>query len=565
MNINLSVSQKLILGFTVITFVVLISYLLIFYSFHKSKKITQDNQEIYEPSVNNLNSLFILINESKLLAKNWVFVERHSDTPDKLKLKKIHEIHYLELSKNLKKLSKYWTVHQQEALKNIQISIEDSLFVQHQNIMEQLSTFESYEDPMIIFEINPLVEEGGEVSVLSSNILKELEAIVLEISNTSKEKNELMIDSFNGFTIFLVVVSLLIIIGSIIASYLTILAINKPLNKLKTNLLRKSKGDFSYEFIQKANDEIGEMIGAVDIMSENIRNAIDSIRGGADKLLISSIEISNSSRNIAQGANEQAASTEEVSASMEQMNASISMNTENSKKTKEISDKVATNIAIVNKSVEQSTQAMKDIAEKTLIINDIAERIDMLAINAAIEAARAGEYGKGFAVVANEIRKLAENTQVAANEINTASKKTVNVAERSNLLLQNIIPEIKKTVALVQEITSASIEQNSGIHQVSNAVSQLSNVTQQNSAASEQLATGSEELKSQAQLLQKSIAFFKTSNKENELLADSDFKIDDDYDDFSSEDKEDVRPPKIAKNGIFLNMDHDSDSDFEEY
>ena len=189
MNLNLSVSQRLKLGFSAITLVVLISYIAIFFSFQESKNITEDNQKIYNPSRTDLQELYILISNSKLLVKNWVFIERHSDTPDKLKLKKLHEKDYPEISKKLEKLEKYWTKHQRESFDAIQKTIKDTLFVQHQNIMEQLNSFESYEDPMIVFEINPLVEEDGEVSILTESILSNLDEVISEIAQASEEKN----------------------------------------------------------------------------------------------------------------------------------------------------------------------------------------------------------------------------------------------------------------------------------------------------------------------------------------------------------------------------------------
>jgi methyl-accepting chemotaxis protein len=218
-------------------------------------------------------------------------------------------------------------------------------------------------------------------------------------------------------------------------------------------------------------------------------------------------------QQISQGSNEQASSTEQISASMEEMASNIKQNSENAKQTELISVQASKDITEGNKAVSITVNAMKEIAEKISIVGQIAEKTDLLAINAAIEAARAGEQGKGFAVVASEVRKLAENSQAAAKQIDELSKSSVKVANESGALLVQIVPNIQKTAQLVQEISAASAEQNSGASQVNNAIMQLNQVTQQNASASEEMSASAEQLASQAEHLKELISFYKTGSE----------------------------------------------------
>jgi methyl-accepting chemotaxis protein len=198
---------------------------------------------------------------------------------------------------------------------------------------------------------------------------------------------------------------------------------------------------------------------------------------------------------------------------MEQMTSNIRQNADNAQQTEKIALKSATDARDGGKAVSETVAAMKEIAGKISIIEEIARQTNLLALNAAIEAARAGEHGKGFAVVASEVRKLAERSQAAAGEISHLSTTSVEVAERAGEMLTKLVPDIQRTAELVQEISGASNEQNSGAEQINKAIQQLDQVIQQNASASEEMASTAEELSSQAEHLQESIAFFKTGDE----------------------------------------------------
>ncbi|MCG8699640.1 MAG: methyl-accepting chemotaxis protein [Bacteroidales bacterium] len=244
-------------------------------------------------------------------------------------------------------------------------------------------------------------------------------------------------------------------------------------------------------------------------MITKLREMSGEVQLAAEHVKVGSAELNYTAQQLAQGANEQASSAEEIATTMEQMEVSNQHNTENAERTNKIANAVTNDIKTVNDSIAKTSEAMNNIAEKISIITEIAEKTDILAINAAIEAARAGEYGKGFAVVASEVRDLAEHSQKAANEIIQVSSTSLNQVNQSKELLDNVYPEVQRTSVLVEEIAAASREQSKGISEVNVGIQQLSSVVQQNSSSSEQMAANSEELNAQSEKLNETISFFK--------------------------------------------------------
>ncbi|QID19706.1 methyl-accepting chemotaxis protein [Nitrogeniibacter mangrovi] len=273
---------------------------------------------------------------------------------------------------------------------------------------------------------------------------------------------------------------------------------------------RVSEGDLTVEVNQQARGEEGVMLDSVRRMIDKLSGIVGEVHSATDNLNAAAQQVSSTSQSLSQASSEQAASVEESSASIEQMSASINQSTENATVTDNIANSAAQEATDGGRAVKETLEAMKDIADRIGIIDDIAYQTNLLALNAAIEAARAGEHGKGFAVVAAEVRKLAERSQVAAQEISERAGTSLKVAERAGQVLDEIVPSIRKTSDLVQEIAAATKEQAGGIGQINAAMTQLNQATQENASASEELAATAEEMSSQAMQLKDTMGFFKT-------------------------------------------------------
>ena len=357
---------------------------------------------------------------------------------------------------------------------------------------------------------------NGEGRTLVNELSARMERYMALLDGVMNQTGEEAAAQFRFAQIVLASALGIILLVSIGMAIWLAMTVNKGISQSMTLAQAIADGDLTARAKARANDEFGDLAGALDTMAERLRSVVGDVATAVRNVSAGSQELASSAEQLSQGATEQASSTEEASASMEEMAANVKQNADNASQTEKIAHQSAKDAEASGVAVSSAVDAIQTIAEKIMIVQEIARQTDLLALNAAVEAARAGEHGKGFAVVASEVRKLAERSQAAAAEIGTLSSNTVKAARDAGSMLTKLVPDIRRTADLVGEITAACREQDIGAAQINTALQQLDKVTQQNAAASEEVSATSEELSAQAEQLRDAIAFFRMDETEQD-------------------------------------------------
>jgi len=433
---------------------------------------------------------FLLANSQEERDRHQAAIAKYSTTTKEY-VDKARPLFFSEKGKGLlASFDQTWTVYQSEMQKALNLASTKKLQERDEALHAALDSARANADKL-------------------DNMLSELTVLKEGNAKDAADQTSQLYESSRAMMIGFITGGLVlgVLLGFIISRSVT-----RPLSKAVDAANRLAEGDLTVNVEATGKDETAQLLQAMQNMVQKLSQVVSEVNSSAESLAGASEEVSATAQSLSQASSGQGAGVEETSATIKQMTASISQNTENAKITDGMATKASSEATEGGEAVKATVTAMKQIAQKIVIIDDIAYQTNLLALNAAIEAARAGEHGKGFAVVAAEVRKLAERSQIAAQEIGSVASSSVELAETAGRLLDQMVPNIRKTSDLVQEITAASEEQSSGVSQINSAVSQLSQTTQQNASSSEELAATAEEMSSQAEQLQQAMAFFRLAD-----------------------------------------------------
>lgn len=504
---NLTISKKLIFVFIVIML------LLVGNAYYNHGNITIAQNMLEDIYAIRLKSIDYLIEADRDAYQSSVAISQSlsKEVQSSSELKKAKRS---EISENLAQIGErydnFWALYKQTDSVN---SKQDSVFRRHYAALKKYT-----------YRIDSLLVVGqyavAERLYFSEYMFhfKSMRAAMDEYTDLSLNHADLnyatSLSVLNQIASQTVVLYLIIFLVLVISLFFIVRNIKHVISVAIKATNQLANGNLAYLIPDMGKSEVGQVVFALRNMNEKLRYIVSEIVKIADRVAEASAQISSSAEQMSQGANGQASSTEQISAAMEEIVANIDQNTENARHTEIMSNQSVQKLKLIQEKTTVSLESVRQISDKILIINDLAFQTNLLAINAAVEAARAGEYGKGFAVVAGEVKKLAERSKLAANEITQLAHLTRLQAEESGAMLLELTPDVIKTSSLVCEIAASSQEQNSGAQQINTAIMQLSSITQQNAAAAEQLAANSMQLNDQSEILRKSISFFKFTEED---------------------------------------------------
>ena len=505
---NFNIAQQLIGGFGVIGFFILLNAIVTIGIHFYSRSLQAEETEEFMPVRENLNDMMNKLSESRRLAVNWVFIERQPNTPDKVRLANIVNTDFNAVLEQVKLKTDDWEPEFRDTLALLEEKVV-AFFDMERTVMNNLSTFDSYDDSILQMESEMLVASDGDIEVAE----RELKVIMSSLSSTCDAKCDdikARIQSMNNIQLVIVILlSILVAASAVIVGRVLYSNVVGPLKKGVSFAEAIGKGDLTATIDFTSRDEIGQLCEALRSMVANLRGIVMTIDKNSNKLVESGALLNTSSQKLSKGASEQAASAEEVSTAIEEMVANIDQNTENAIATEKLTSSTVENVNLSSQYSGEAAEAMKTIAEKISIISDIAFQTNILALNAAVEAVRAGEQGRGFSVVAAEVRKLAERSKQAASEIVTLVNQGLRVTQMAGEKAKSLVPDIEKTTVLIKEISAASIEQKTGAEQINMAMQNLNVITQENASSSDELTNSSVVLSNLATELKQAVGYFK--------------------------------------------------------
>ena len=471
------IAKKLLIGFGSILALFLVLIVSIFFFVRSNTRASDRLARQLMPSASNLESLVNMVSRSELLIKSWVYAEKQDDSPSKLALRKLQSEEYPALIRLLDSLSVSWTEQDKATLHIIDRAVQDTLLPMQREVMKLLSSFDAYDDFVVLSTVASMVEPGGEIPVI--------------------------------MRVFLVLGTLMILVGSVLIAYFLTRKIRLSLRGASAAVGEVSTGMLNLHFSIEGRDEVAQLLRHLQTMVDNTRRIAMEITQRSQSVDKAQKEVLQVAGRIQQGVSVQSSSVEEITSSMDGMLEMISSNGERASETNTQFEGVRNDMKLLLQEASKTRDAVETITSRVAVMNEIANQTNILALNAAVEAARAGEYGRGFAVVASEVRKLAEGSRKAADEILALAAETSDDAKKMAGILVRVAPEIERTASLLLEVSQSSAQQQSNAEQVASAMSRLNGVAQQNAGDAKSLMEESKGLASSAMELQSIVSFFK--------------------------------------------------------